>query len=263
MTPMTSARGRVVTAFAGVSAAVAGLVFLLLPNGEADPSNGAVQQGADPRGHGGTAEPRTPGGVRPRPVDPANYIAAEQTTDPSRRAEFMLEADRSEDLVAAVKAGETHWLPTLIDMDFSDVAFETYLQCSSSHLRQPCRYDVDYVIEVKEPGVGQVMFGRVVMDNIYEKDCEQYVKCMVKGAVGASVVVSPEVSGTFSRRKSQTDNYADVTLDQLKEMLALMEEGVAMMEGRGPDGELDWEYRLELERSIIILLKMRIAAMAG
>lgn len=200
------------------------------------------------------------GGVSPRPIDPANCIAAEQTTDPNRHAEFMLEADRSEDLLAALKAGETHWQPTLIDMDFSDVALENYLKCSSRHLRQPCRYDVDYVVEVKEPGLGEVVFGRVVMDKLYAKDCEQYVKCMVKGSVGASVVVSPNVDGVFSRRKAQTDSYADATLDQLKAMLKLMVEGVAMMEEKGPDGEPDWEYRLELERSYIFLLKMRIAA---
>lgn len=123
-------------------------------------------------------------------------------------------------------------------------------------------YTIDYVIEVKEPGIAEVVFGRVVLEKTRAQDCEQYAKCMVKGNVGAKVVVAPGVSGTFSHRKSQIDNYADVTLEELQQMLEIMEKSVAAMEERGPDGQPDWEYRLELERSYIFLLKMRIAALA-
>jgi hypothetical protein len=255
---------RVIAMVAGTLVGGAALLFLLVSGDEAprgerlgEDEARSVEAPAHGNKKGASSE-----GVKPRPVDPANYVAAEQTTDPSRHAEFMLEADRSKDLLADVRSGETQWQPTLIDMDFSENALEAYLNCSSTYLRQPCRYDVDYVVEVKEPGVGEVVFGRVVMEKIYAEDCEQYVKCMVKGNVGSSVVVSPDVGGVFSHRKSQTDNYPDVTLAQLREMLKVMEEGVAMMEEKGPDGEPDWEYRLELERSYIFLLKVRIAAMS-
>lgn len=221
--------------------------------GEGEPELGHSE--ADERGS------FEPGGIHPRAADPANRIAAEHMSDPSRRREFELEADRARDLMEVLKAGDEAWSPLLIDLDFSDTALETYARCSSRFLREPCPYTIEYVVEVTEPGHGEVVFGRMVMGQDDIEGCEEYARCVVQGNVGASVRVPSGIDGLLAHRKQQVDNYPDVTLEELEEMLKIVSGSVALMEERGPDGTPGWEYYLELERSYVLLIKMRIAAL--
>ena len=219
------------------------------PMSPRSPREGGSEEGAHAQG----------AGVAAAPFDPANYLAAEHATDSTRRGEFSAEADRAKNLQALLAGGDTRWQDTLIDLDFSERSHRTYLQCSKAHLRGPCPYEIDYVIEVKEPGVGEVVFGRIVMGTDLRDDCDEYAKCVVKGNVGGQVRVPAGVKGLLGNHKAQTDSYAEQSLKQLQDTLAIVEEGVEFMLSRGPDGNPDWEYRLELERSYVTLLKERIA----
>jgi hypothetical protein len=239
----------------GVGAAIA-----MLSSSRDEPAvettTGALEsKAAAPRG-GPRRSSHQPGA---RTADPANYIAAEHTSDPARLNEFRAEADRAED----ISPTQVNWQPTLIGMDLSDVAVETYIECSV-HIRQPCRYDVDYVIEVKQPGIGQVVFGRLGMERAYSAECEQYAKCTIKGTVGATVPLPLEVRTSFARRKSQTDsNNPSQTAAELEAELEMFENEVERLQQEGPDGQPDWEYNLEALRSVITVIKLKLAAKTG
>ncbi|WAS91541.1 hypothetical protein [Nannocystis punicea] len=213
------------------------------------PRGGGSEESADAQG----------AGVLGALVDPANYLAAEQATDSTRRAEFSAEADRAKNLRTLLAEGDTKWQDTLIDLDFSERSHRTYLRCSKEHLRGPCPYEIDYVIEAKAPGVGEVVFGRIVMGTDFRADCDEYAKCVVKGNVGGQVRVPAGVTGLFGNHKAQTDNHPELSLKQFQDTLAIAEEGLEILLNQGPDGTPDWEYRLEHQRSYLILLRELMA----
>jgi hypothetical protein len=145
-------------------------------------------------------------------------------------------------------------------MDLSDVARETYRRCSGL-ISEPCRYDVDYVIDVIEPGVGEVVFGRLVMDvpYSYSPECEQYVKCRLMGIVGTSVDLPSDAETTFARRKSSTDNNTPQTVEELEAELKQFVDAVEQLEQQGPDGHPDWEYNLAVLHHVIALIEWKLA----
>lgn len=249
-----SARMKTILAVAAVTTVTAVLLFLLLsPN---DPAGGPAR-GVLTKGVAEPDNPRGPSvGVASRRVDPANEFATEHFVDPSRLTEFRREADRAQpiDPLQAV------WQPMLIDMDLSDRALETYMQCSIFLLGEPCKYEIDYVIDIQEPGTGQIVFGRLVADEPYSFECEQYAKCTINGTVGRSVEMPAAIGDTFARRVSQTDNNNPYqTAEELEADLKMFEDAVEQMEQQGPDHQPDWEYQLAVLHNVITVIKWKLA----
>jgi hypothetical protein len=102
------------------------------------------------------------------------------------------------------------------------------------------------------------------MERAYSAECEQYAKCTIKGTVGATVPLPLEVRTSFARRKSQTDsNNPSQTAAELEAELEMFENELERLQQEGPDGQPDWEYNLEALRSVIAVIKLKLAAKTG